>query len=181
MTLVVLAEPDSSPLALASAVRKLAADIDRTVPLYDVRTMEDLYWSRALLPSRMISRIVTALGVLGLILACVGLYGVITFLFSSRIHEIGIRMAVGASPRGVLTMVLTHAMFLIVPGLALGLGLAVLLTPLLASPAFDFVEPGDPLVLTMAPLMMAFVCFVAATLPARRAARVDPTLALRHD
>ena len=181
MTLVVLAEPDSSPLALASAVRKLAAGIDRTVPLYEVRTMEDLYWSRALLPSRMISRIVTALGVLGLILACVGLYGVITFLFSSRIHEIGIRMAVGASPRGVLTMVLTHAMFLIVPGLALGLGLAVLLTPLLASPAFDFVEPGDPLVLTMAPLMMAFVCFVAATLPARRAARVDPTLALRHN
>jgi predicted permease len=181
MTLVVLAEPDSSPLALASSVRTLAAGIDATVPLYDVRTMEDLYWSRALLPSRTISRIVTALGVLGLILACVGLYSVITFLFSSRIHEIGIRMAVGASPRGVLTMVLTHAMFLIVPGLILGLGLAVLLTPLLASPAFDFVEPGDPLVLTMAPLMMAFVCVVAATLPARRAARVDPTLALRHD
>ena len=98
----------------------------------------------------MISRIVTALGVLGLVLACVGLYGVITFLFSSRTHEIGIRMAVGASPARVLRMVLTHAMFLVVPGLVLGLGLAVLLTPLLASPAFDFVTPGDPLVLIVA-------------------------------
>ena len=71
----------------------------------------------------MISRIVTALGVLGLVLACVGLYGVISFLFSSRTHEIGIRMAVGASPPRVLRMVLTHAMFLVAPGLVLGWGL----------------------------------------------------------
>ena len=127
------------------------------------------------------SRIVTALSGLGLVLACIGLYGVITFLFSSRTHEIGIRMALGASPARVLRMVLTHAVFLVVPGLILGLGLAVLLTPLLASPAFDFVTPGDPLVLVVASLTMALVCFIAATLPARRAAQVDPNLALRHD
>jgi ABC-type antimicrobial peptide transport system permease subunit len=127
------------------------------------------------------SRIVTALGVLGLVLACVGLYGVVTFLFSRRSHEIGIRMAVGASPARVLGMVLREATFLVVPGLALGMGLAVLLTPLLASPAFDFVTPGDPLVLTVAPVVMTSVCLLAVMLPARRAARVDPTLALRHD
>ena len=136
----------------------------------DLRTLEDLYRSRALLPSRMMSQIVTALSVLGPVLACVGLYGVVTFLFSSRTHEIGIRMAVGATPTRVLRTVLTHAMVLAGPGLILGLGAAALLTPLLASPAFDFVEPNDPAVLTAAPLTMALVCLLAAALPARRAA-----------
>ncbi len=181
MTMVVLAASDASPIALAAAVRTAAALVNSTVPLFDLRTMEDLYQSRALLPSRMVSQIMMALGVLGLVLACVGLYAVVSFLFSRRTHEIGIRMAVGASPPRVLRMVLTHAMLLIAPGLALGLGLAVWLTPLLASPAFDFVTPGDPVVLILAPLTMASVCLVAAMLPARRAARVDPTLALRQD
>jgi ABC-type antimicrobial peptide transport system permease subunit len=183
MTMVVLTATDTPPLALASMVRAAAASVDSTVPLYELRTLEDLYQARALLPSRVMSRIVTALGVLGLLLACVGLYGVVTIVFSNRTHEIGVRMAVGASPARVLRMVLTHSMFIVAPGLmlGLGLGLAALLTPLLASPAFDFVTPGDPLVLTIAPLTMAFVSFVAAMLPARRAARVDPTIALRQD
>ena len=181
MTMVVLAAADTSPLALASDVRAAAVRVNPNVPLYDLRALDDLYRSRALLPSRLISRVVTALGVLGLVLACVGLYGVVTLLFSGRTHEIGIRMAVGASPLRVLGMVLSHATFLLAPGLVLGLGLAVLLTPLLASPAFDFVTPGDPLVLTLAPLVMTAVCLVAAMLPARRAARVDPTMALRQD
>jgi len=181
MTMVVLAAADMSPLAMAAAIRSAAASVNAAVPIFDVRTLDDLYQSRALLPSRVMSQIVAALSLLGLTLACVGLYGVITFLFSRRTHEIGIRIAVGASPSRILTMVLTHATWLVLPGLILGLGLAVLITPLLASPAFDFVTPGDPLVLTVAPLAMAFVSFVAAMLPARRAARVDPTMALRHD
>jgi predicted permease len=181
MTMVVLAAADTSPLALVSAVRAAAAGINSNVPLYDVRTLEDLYWSRALLPSRIVSRIVAALGALALVLACVGLYGVIAFLFSRRTHEIGIRMAIGASPARVLRMVLRHALVLVLPGLVLGLGLAVSLTPLLASPAFDFVTPGDPLVLTVAPAVTALLCLAAALVPARRAARVDPTMALRQD
>jgi len=181
MTMVALAEDGTSPLALAAAVRSAAAGVNAAVPLYDLRTLEDLYRSRALLPSRMMSQIVTALSVLGLVLACVGLYGVVTFLFSSRTHEIGIRMAVGATPTRILRTVLTHAMVLAGPGLILGLGAAALLTPLLASPAFDFVEPHDPAVLIAAPLTMALVCLLAAALPARRAARIDPMLALRQD
>jgi ABC-type antimicrobial peptide transport system permease subunit len=181
MTMVILSTGDSSPLALAPELRAAAASVDATVPLFDVRTLEDLYQSRALLPSRMMSRIVTALGVLGLVLACVGLYGVVAFLFSKRTHEIGIRMAVGATPSRVLRMVMTHATSLVLPGLIAGLGLAAFVTPYLASPAFDFVTPGDPLVMTVTPLTMALVCFVAAMLPARRAARVNPTLALRHE
>jgi predicted permease len=181
MTMVVLSTEDTSPLALASALREAAASVNASVPLFDLRTLDDLYQSRALLPSRMMSRIVTALGVLGLVLACVGLYGVIAFLFANRTHEIGIRMAVGASPSRVLGLVLTHASVLVLPGLIAGLGLAALLTPLLVSPAFDFVTPRDPVVMTTAPLAMALVCFASAMLPARRAARVNPTQALRHD
>ncbi len=181
MTMVVLSAEDTPPLALASVVREAAASVDAGVPVFDVRTLNDLYQSRALLPSRVMSRIFTALGVLGLVLACVGLYGVIAFLFANRTHEIGIRMAVGATPSRVLGMVLTHASYLVVPGLVAGLGLALFLTPFLASPAFDFVTPRDPVVMTMAPLAMALVCFSAATLPARRAAQVNPTAALRHD
>lgn len=181
MTMVVLSTKDATPLALAATVREAAASVDASVPLFDMRTLDDLYQSRALLPSRIMSRIVTALSILGLVLACVGLYGVIAFLFASRTHEIGIRMAVGASPSRVLSMVLTHAAALVVPGIVAGLGLAALLTPFLAPPTFDFVTPGDPVVMTLAPATMALVCFTAAMLPARRAARVNPTLALRHD
>jgi len=181
MTMVVLSAEDTSPLALASVLRETAASVNASVPLFDLRTLDDLYQSRALLPSRMMSRIVTALGVLGLVLACVGLYGVIAFLFANRTHEIGIRMAVGASPSRVLGMVLTNAGVLVLPGLVAGLGLAAFLTPFLASPAFDFVTPGDPVVMTAAALAMALVCFTAAMLPARRAAQVNPTAALRHD
>jgi len=181
MTIVVLAAEDTSPLALASVLREAAASVNASVPLFDLRTLGDLYQSRALLPSRMMSRIVAALGVLGLALACVGLYGVTAFLFANRTHEIGIRMAIGASPARVLWMVLTHASALVLPGLVAGLGLAAFVTPFLASPAFDFVMPRDPLVMTAAPLSMALVCIFAAMLPARRAARVNPTAALRHD
>jgi ABC-type antimicrobial peptide transport system permease subunit len=181
MTMVVLAEDGTSPLALGAVVRSAASKVNASVPLYDMRTLQDLYETRALMPSRLMSQIVVSLSVLGLVLACVGLYGVITFLFSRRTHEIGLRMAVGASPARILKMVLTHAIWLMVPGLALGLGLAVLVTPLLASPAFDFVEPNDPLVLTIAPVTMAVVCLVAAALPGRRASQIDPSLALRQD
>ncbi len=181
MTMVVLAASGTSPLSLTGAVRTAAASVNGAVPLFDVRTLQDLYETRALLPSRVMSHIVAALSLLGLTLACVGLYGVMTFLFSRRTHEIGVRMAVGASPPRILRMVLTHAASLVVPGLVLGVGLAVLITPLLASPAFDFVTPGDPLVLTIAPLTMAAVCLFAAALPARRAAAVNPVDSLRAE
>ena len=120
--MVVLSAEDTPPLALASVLRETAASVNANVPLFDLRTLDDLYQSRALLPSRMMSRIVTALGVLGLVLACVGLYSVIAFLFANRTHEIGIRMAVGASPSRVLGMVLTHASFLGPAGPGCGAG-----------------------------------------------------------
>jgi predicted permease len=179
MTMVVLASGEA--LGVASSVLAAAAGVDPDVPVFDVRTLEDLYWTRALLPSRVMSSIVTALGALALLLASVGLYAVIAFIFSRRTREIGVRMAVGSTPHAVLRMVLGQAAALVVPGLALGVGLALLLTPLLAAPAFDFVTPGDPLALTLAPLAMAIVALIAAAFPAVRAARVNPIGALRSE
>jgi ABC-type antimicrobial peptide transport system permease subunit len=169
------------PAAIASAVRAASASVDSSVPVFDVQTADSLYRSRALLPSRLMSQLVTSIGVLGLLLASVGLYGVIAFLSTRRTREIGVRMAVGASRGGVLRMVLWQAAGLLLPGLALGVALAALLTPLLGSPAFDFVSPYDPLVMTLAPLLTAGVAMLAAALPAIRASRIDPTMALRAD
>ena len=177
LTMVVLAA--GSPEAIAPAVRAAVAEVDANVPLFDVTSYDSFYRSRALLPSRVLARIVSALGVLSLLLASIGLYGVIAFLFAQRTQEIGIRIAVGASPGTVVRMVLRQAAVFIAPGLALGLALAAVLTPLLASPAFDFVTPGDPLVMTLSAIAMAAVAFVAATLPAVRASRTDPVTALR--
>jgi predicted permease len=179
MTMVVLTRDE--PAALASAVRKAAASVDPSVPMFDVQALDNLFRSRALLPSRIMSQLVTAIGVLGLLLASVGLYGVIAFLSTRRTREIGVRMAVGASPAGVLRMVLWQATGLLLPGLALGVVLAALLTPLLGSPAFDFVSPYDPLVMTLAPLVTAAVALLGAALPAIRASQTDPTTALRSE
>lgn len=177
LTMVVLAAHSTE--AIAPAVRAAVADVDANVPLFDVTTYDSFYRSRALLPSRVLARIVSALGVLSVLLASIGLYGVIAFLFAQRTQEIGIRIAVGASPGQVVRMVLRQAAVFVAPGLALGLALAAVLTPLLASPAFDFVTPGDPLVMTLSAITMAAVAFVAATLPAMRASRIDPVTALR--
>ena len=177
LTMAVLAA--ESPEAIVPGVRAAVAEVDANVPVFDVTTFDDLYHGRALLPSRVLAQIVSALGVLCLILASIGLYAVIAFLFARRTQEIGVRIAVGASRGHVVRMVLRQAAIFVVPGLAVGLALAAVLTPLLASPAFDFVTPGDPLVMTLATVVMTAVAFVAATFPAVRASRVDPVTALR--
>lgn len=177
LTMAVLAT--ESPEAIVSGVRAAVAEVDANVPMFDVTTFDALYHSRALLPSRVLAQIVSALGVLSLLLATIGLYAVIAFLFARRTQEIGVRIAVGATRRQVVRMVLRQAAMFVVPGLVVGLALAAVLTPLLASPAFDFVTPGDPLVMTLATVVMIAVACVAATLPAVRASRVDPVTALR--
>ncbi len=177
LTMTVLAS--ESPEAIVPGVRAAVADVDANVPVFDVTTFDDLYHSRALLPSRVVAQIISALGVLCLILASIGLYAVIAFLFARRTQEIGVRIAVGASQGQVVRMVLSQAAVFVVPGLVVGLALAAILTPLLASPAFDFVAPGDPLAMAVAAIVMIAVAFVAATFPAVRASRVDPVTALR--
>ena len=177
LTMAVLASESAE--SIVPGVRAAVTAVDANVPMFDVTTFDELYRSRALLPSRVLAQIISALGVLSLLLASIGLYAVIAFLFARRTQEIGVRIAVGATRGQVVRMVIRQAAMFVAPGLVVGLALAAVLTPLLASPAFDFVTPGDPLVMTLATIVMIAVAFVAATLPAVRASRVDPVTALR--
>jgi putative ABC transport system permease protein len=179
MTLVVQSTGDAA--ALAPAIRAEAAAIDASVPMFDVRTLEDLYRARALAPPRNVALVASALGLLALVLATVGLYGVIAFLTARRTHEIGIRVAVGASPRRVLGIVLTQAAGPVAIGLGVGIGLALLLAPLVGSPAFDFVVPSDATVFVLVPVAIGAIALSAAAIPALRAIRVDPVAALRAE
>jgi predicted permease len=179
LTLMILAQRE--PTDLSSAVRAAAAAVDPAVPVFDIRTLDDLYQSRALLPSRTMSQLVAALGVSALLLSAIGLYAVIAFLAARRTYEIGIRMAIGATQGRVVRLVMRQAAILVLPGIALGMGAAFLLAPLLARPEFDFVMPHDPRVFGLVLLMTSCVTLLAAGIPARRAARVDPTIALRAE
>jgi predicted permease len=179
LTMMVLGTGD--PSRLAEVVRNVASSIDGTVPMFDVRTFDDLYRERALRPSRTLSQMVSALGLVAVLLSSVGLYAVLAFLTMRRTSEIGIRIAVGATRGRVLRLVLRQAAALVSPGLFIGTVGAFLLSPLLASPAFDFVVPRDPWVFALVTPLTAGVSIAAASVPARNAANVDPVVALRTE
>jgi predicted permease len=177
MTLVVLAK--SNPVALAAPVRAAVEAVDANVPMFDVRTLDDLYQARAMLPPRLTSQLVTSLGLLGAVLAVIGLYGVVAYVTAGRTHEIGIRMAVGADRWNVLLLVLKQAAGVVIVGLIAGVGLALFFTPALAEP-FD-INPRDGTVFILVPLALAGVALLASLIPARRAANIDPMVALREE
>jgi hypothetical protein len=167
------------PAALAALVRQTAAEIDPAVPILEMRELAELYRLRGLLPPRLMSQLVSALGAIGLGLAGIGLYGVLAFVTMRRAREFGVRVAVGATPWSVAALVVRQGAVLVVPGLVLGTVLAAALTPLIGAPAFDFVSPNDPIVLAAATLIPAVVSLGAALMPALRASRVDPITTLR--
>jgi predicted permease len=169
------------PEALVPLVREAAADIDSAVPMVEVRELAELYRLRGLLPPRLMSELVSSLGVIGVALAGIGLYGVLAFVSMRRVREFGVRLAVGATPSSVAALVVRQGALLVVPGLAIGALLAALLTPLIGAPAFDFVSPHDPVVLTAATLVAAAISLGAALVPAWRASRVDPITTLRAE
>ena len=124
--------------------------------------------------------LLTGFGGLALLLASLGVYGVLAFSISRRQHELGIRMAIGADRRTIFTLVLREGLILVSVGLAIGLIAGANLTPLLASFLFG-VEPLDAVTFLMVPVILAAVALVACYLPARRATRVDPVVALRNE
>jgi ABC-type antimicrobial peptide transport system permease subunit len=151
------------------------------MPAFNVRTMADLYRMRATSIFNVLITLVGSMGAMGLGLAIVGLYGLVAYAASRRTREIGIRMAIGANGAAAMKMVLRQGLVLAVVGLAIGLAASVGVGELLNS-AFqdernrrDFISP-----LVVAPLVLA-VTFVAAYIPARRASRVSPMQALRHE
>jgi putative ABC transport system permease protein len=170
---------DGDPAAFAPTIRRELQAIDRTLPAPTVTTLERVT-AIMLLPQRIAAGVAGALGLVGLFLAAVGLYGVISFSTAQRTREIGVRMALGAAERDVLGLVIGEGMRLVAIGMAVGLGLAFLATRALR-PFLYGVSPLDPLTFLTIAATLAATAFVAAYLPARRAAATDPALPLRQE
>jgi predicted permease len=169
----------TDPLSLTSVVRNEIWAIDKTLPVSDVRTMDERL-SASVAQPRFYSLLLTIFAAVALLLATVGIYGVISYAVNQRTHEIGIRMALGACPRDVLSMIITQGMKLALAGIVIGLGGALALTRLMKNLLFG-VSATDPMIFTMIALLLMFVALLACWIPARRATKVDPMTALRFE
>lgn len=169
----------SDPMALAGAVRQAVRSIDRQEPVYDVKTMEE-YVSESVSNQRLSVFLLAMFAGLALVLASVGIYGVISFSVSQRTHEIGIRMALGAQPGDVLRMVLGQGIILALAGVGIGIVASLGLTRFMSSVLFD-VKPTDLGTFALVVPILIAVSLLASYIPARRAMKVDPLVALRYE
>ena len=176
-TLVVRTAGD--PRALTAAIRAQVLAVDPNQPVYDVKTMEERV-AVTLETRRFAVVLLSVFGALALLLAAIGLYGVLAFAVTQRTREIGIHMALGARARDVLLMVIKQGMSLVMVGVVLGVGGAYALTRTMRSLLFE-VGPTDSLTFLIVPLLLAVVGFIACYVPARRATKVDPLVALRYE
>jgi len=167
------------PSAAAAAIEKEVWSLDRDVPVDDVATMQQVV-ERAVWQPRSSTWLLSGFAVLALVLAAIGIYGVISYGVSQRRHEIGIRMALGARPADVLRSVLGEGALLAGAGTAIGLVGAWALTRYLRTLLYE-VSATDPAVLAASAGILAAIALTAAFLPARRATRVDPMIALREE
>jgi ABC-type antimicrobial peptide transport system permease subunit len=134
----------------------------------------------SLAKDRVVARLSAAFGLLAMLLAAIGLYGVMTWTIARRTREIGVRMALGERPRGIFRLVLRDTLMMVTLGIAIGIPLALAATRLIRGLLFG-VGAADPLVILAASILLIAVATLAGFLPARRAARVDPMIALRHE
>jgi len=167
----------ADPLGLAAAVTREARALDPNLPLYDIKTMEQ-WLSESLARRRFAMLMLGLFAVIALLLASVGIYGVISYTVAQRTREIGIRVALGAQTRDVLHLIVRHGMSLTGIGVGLGLVTAIAATRLMVSLLFG-ISAADPLTYVVIALLLALVAFAACWIPARRATKVDPMIALR--
>ena len=177
MTLVVKARGDAA--SAAQAMRQAVREADPTLPVFGVRTMDE-YLARTLTPKRLMMVVLALFAGVALTLAAVGIYGVMSYAVAQRTSEIGLRMALGAPPADVLRLVVGQGMMLTVAGLLLGLAAAYWLTRLMATMLFG-VSATDTMTFAGVGALLAVVAFLATWIPARRAARIDPLVALRYE
>ncbi|HVR98291.1 MAG TPA: ABC transporter permease [Thermoanaerobaculia bacterium] len=168
-----------APMSLAPSVRRVVREMDASLPVDRVQTLDRVVFESIAQP-RFLTLIVMIFAGCALFLAAVGTYGVLAYLVEMRTREIGVRMALGAQIGNVMRMVLGQGFRLVVVGLALGIALALALGRILASVLFG-VKPSDPLTFAAVSLVLSAIAFCACYIPARRAARVDPLIALRHE
>ena len=169
----------ADPQVILPAIREVVAQVSTNLPLYDVKT-ESEQIDRLLFQERLVARLSGFFGLLALVLACVGLYGLLSYEVSRRTREIGIRMTLGAHERNVLKLVLRQGIVLAIVGAALGIGVALGVTRYLASMLYN-VRASDPATIAGVAILLTLVAFAACFIPARRATRVDPMVALRHE
>jgi predicted permease len=169
----------SQPDSAFGSIRQVARQLDANIPIYNLRTL-DHQIDQSLLNDRLIATLSTAFGVLATLLAVIGLYGVMAYTVARRTREIGVRMALGAVQADVVWLVMREVLTLVGTGLALGLAAAWGLSRVVSSQLYG-VAATDPLTIAAATGVLAAVALLAGYVPARRATRVNPVLALRYE
>jgi predicted permease len=169
----------TDPTRIIGAVRQAAREIDANLPLYHIKTLARQI-DESLMQERLISTLSSFFGLLSLLLAGIGLYGILAYAVSRRTREIGIRLALGAQPGAVLRMVLRQGLILTLFGVGIGLAASLGATRLLVSQLFG-ITPTDPVTFIVAPILLLTVALLACLVPAGRATNVDPLIAIRQE
>ncbi len=178
-SLFIVVRSNSDPLDLAAAVRGAVSSIDKNLAVANVKTMEQRL-TESIAPQRFTLLLILIFSVLALLLAAAGIYGMMSYLVTQRTQEIGVRMALGARTTDVLRMVIRHGMILTMSGVAIGLVGAMALTRLMANLLFG-VSAFDPITFAAVSFLLIAISLIACLLPARRASKVDPMIALRYE
>jgi predicted permease len=178
-SMTIVAWTKSDPGAIAGPLRAALTSVDKSLPVYAVKAMTE-HLRDSLARRRFNLVLLSVFSGVALALAAVGIYGVISYGVTQRTHEIGIRMALGAQSRDVLKLVVRQAMLVVLGGVAIGLFASLALTRLMKSLLFN-VGVTDPLTFAVIALLMTLIALLACLIPARRATKVDPLVALRYE
>jgi ABC-type lipoprotein release transport system permease subunit len=181
-TLRLFVRAGGDPAPLVAEIRNAIRTLDPNLPIYDARTLNE-HMQGAVFAQRMAADLLGAMGVLALLLAAIGLYGVMAYAVSQRTQEMGIRLALGASPSSLLNLIVGHGMKLTTAGLVIGLAIAVAAFGSIGAvrTLLPGISPLDPVTFIAVPALLAMIAFVATWIPARRAGKIDPLAALRVD